>query len=158
MPDNRFSCNQPPVGKEMVCIETNRILDSCKDRDCFENVRVFLTDFGNEVIERTGSIRVKGASVAWVYIGIDPVAFNRGFYTVTIRFFVKICFEACIGPGKAQEFEGIAAVEKRVILYGGESNVNVFRSNPDACDYCAPLTPAGCSRNVPIAVVDAVVA
>jgi hypothetical protein len=27
-----------------VCVETNRILDSCRDQDCFENVRVFLTD------------------------------------------------------------------------------------------------------------------
>lgn len=155
MADTRFPCN-PPGGREMVCIETNRILDSCKDRDCFENIRVFLTDFGNEIIERTGSVRVKGANIAWVYVGIDPLAFNRGFYTVTIRFFVKICCEACVGPGRAQEFEGIAVAEKRVILYGSESNVSIFRSNPDACDYCSPLSPAGNPRNVPIAVIETV--
>ena len=155
MPENRFPCNSPGSGREMVCIETNRILDACKDRDCFENVRVFLTDYGNEIIERTASVRVKGANIAWVYIGIDPVAFNRGFYTVTIRFFVRICFEACLGHGKAQEFEGIAGVEKRVILYGSESNVSVFRSMPDS-DFCAPLTPAGCASGVPTAVVETV--
>ena len=32
MQDNRFSCG-PGIGKETVCIETNRILDSCRDRD-----------------------------------------------------------------------------------------------------------------------------
>ena len=157
MSENRYTCNSPGGGRETVCIETNRILDSCKDRDCFENVRVYLTDFGNSVIERTGTVRVKGASIAWVYIGIDPVAFNRGFYTVTVRFFVKICFEACLSGGRAQEFEGIAVVEKRVILYGGESCVNVFRSSPDASyDYCTPLAPAGGARNVPIAVIETV--
>ena len=30
MQDNRFSCG-PSVGKETVCIETNRILDSCRE-------------------------------------------------------------------------------------------------------------------------------
>ena len=157
MPENRFPCGSSGSGRETVCIETNRILDACKDRDCFENVRVFLTDFGSEIIEHTASVRVKGASIAWVYIGIDPVAFNRGFYTVTVRFFVKIAFEACLGHGKSQEFDGIAAVEKRVILYGSESAVSVFRSDPDAYDFCSPLAPAGCPRSVPIAVVDAVV-
>ena len=44
----------------------------------------------------------------------------------------------------AREFEGIAAVEKRVILYGSESNVSIFRSNPDAYDYCTP-----CPRRLP---------
>lgn len=157
MSENRYTGSSPGGGREMVCIETNRIYDSCKDRDCYENVRVYLTDFGNSVIERTSSVRVKGASIAWVYIGIDPVAFNRGFYTVTIRFFVKICFEACLGKGRAQEFEGIAVVEKRVILYGSESCVSVFRSNPDsAYDYCTPLMPAGHPQNVPIAVVETV--
>ena len=155
MPENRFPCNSPGNGREMFAVETNRILDACKDRDCFENVRVFLTDCGSEIIEHTASVRVKGASIAWVYIGIDPVAFNRGFYTVTIRFFVKICFEACLGHGKAQEFEGIAVVEKRVILYGSESTVSVFRSTADS-DFCSPLTPAGCASNVPTAVVETV--
>ena len=28
------------------------------------------------------------------YINIDPVRFNKGFYTVTIRFFVKLIFDA----------------------------------------------------------------
>lgn len=156
MSDNRFTGCPPGGGRETVCIETNRIFDSCKDRDCYENVRVYLTDFGNSIIERTGAIRVKSASIAWVYIGIDPVAFNRGFYTVTIRFFIKLCFEACLGNGRAQEFEGVAVVEKRVILYGGESCVNVFRSSSESSyDYCTPLLPAGHAQSVPIAVVEA---
>ncbi|MBQ7398775.1 MAG: hypothetical protein IJW09_08135 [Clostridia bacterium] len=157
MAENKFSCaSSPGSGREMVCIETNRILDSCRDRDCFENVRVFLTDFGNEILERTGSIRVKRATICWTSIHIDPVQFNRGFYSVNIRFYVKLEFEACVGGGRSQEFDGVAVLEKHVILYGSESNVNIFKSNPDASDFCAEPGPCGQSRNVPIAVVEVV--
>ena len=159
MAENKFSCSpscSPGSGREMVCIETNRVLDSCRDRDCFENVRVFLTDFGNDILERTGSIRVKCASIQWTSIHIDPVAFNRGFYSVNIRFYVKLDFEACVGGGRSQEFDGVAVLEKKVILYGSESNVNIFKSNPDSSDYCAEPSPCGQSRNVPIAVVEVV--
>ncbi len=158
MADNRFSCAQPGQSgqKEMVCIETNRILDSCRDRDCFEDVKVLLTDFGNDIIERTTNIRAKSACIAWTYIGIDPVRFNRGFYSVSIKFYIKINFEACVGGGRSQEFDGIAVVEKKVILYGSESNVSIYKSNPDASDYCSMPEPCAASRNVPIAIVEVV--
>lgn len=161
MAENRCSCSssggQMSGGaREMVCIETNRILDSCRDRDCFENVRVKLTDFGRDILDRSGNIRVKDACIAWTFITIDPVQFNRGFYQVLIRFYVKLTFEACVGTGRAQEFEGVAVVEKKVILYGSESNVSIFKSSADANDYCAVPEPCCPSRNVPTAVVEVV--
>ena len=161
MADNRCACGgggvAPSSGtREMICIETNRILDSCRDRDCFENVRVKLTDFGRDVLDRSGNIRVKDACIAWTYITIDPVQFNRGFYQVLIRFYVKLTFEACVGTGRAQEFEGVAVVEKKVILWGSESNVSIFKSSGDASDNCAVPEPCCATRNVPPAVAEVV--
>ena len=157
MPENRFPCgNMTSASRDMVSIETNRILDSCRDRDCYEDVRVFLTDIGNEIIEHTSSVRVKDSCIAWAYVGIDPVRFNRGFYTVTIRFYIKLTFEACVCAGRAQEFDGIAVVEKTVVLYGGESNVSVFKSNSGANDFCATPEPCCSTKNVPPAVVEVV--
>ena len=159
MGENRFPCgstNNQCSPRETVCIETNRILDSCRDRDCFEDAKVILTDFGNDIIERTTNVRAKDACIAWTYIGIEPVRFNRGFYSVVIKFYVKICFEACIGGGRSQEFDGIAVLEKRVILYGSESNVSVFKSSPDTSDYCAVPEPCCSTKNVPIAIVEVV--
>ncbi len=157
MAENRFPCAPSGSGRETVCIETNRVLDSCRDRDCYENVRVYLSDFGNDILERTGSIRAKCADIMWTNISVDPIQFNRGFYAVTIRLYVKIVFEACIGGGRSQELEGIAALEKRVILYGGECNVNIFRSDNTAADsFCALPEPNYGCRNVPTAVVETV--
>ncbi len=155
MQDNRFSCG-PGIGKETVCIETNRILDSCRDRDCFENVKVFLTDCGKEIIEHTSAVRVKHAYIKQANISLDPVQFNRGFYAINIRFFIKITFEACVGNGRSQEFDGVAVIEKKVILYGGECNANVFRSNGDFSDFCAYPEPCKKEVNVPTAVVETV--
>ena len=155
MPDNRFICSGP-TGKETVCIEANRVLDSCRDRDCFENVQVFLTAFGNEIIERTGNIRVKDSCISWSNITVDPIAFNKGFYSVNLRLYIRITFEACLAPGRIQEFDGVAVIDKNVVLFGGESNLNVFKSNGTS-GFCELPTEVCCTEgNVPTAVVEVV--
>ena len=155
MLDNKFcsASNQ----KENICIDTYRVLDSCRDKDCFENVRVYLTDFGEEIIDRTSVVRAKFAKIVSAYIDINDVPFNRGFYQLNIKMYVKIVFEACISQGNIQEFEGIAVVEKKVILYGSEGNVNVFKSEQNISGFCNPMPCEGNrSNNLPIAVLEAV--
>lgn len=156
MPDNRFGCLGSGTGRETVCIEANHVLDSCRDRDCYENVQVFLTCFGNEIIDRTGNIRVKNSCIAWSTITVDPIAFNKGFYSVNIRLYVRIVFEACLSPGRIQDFDGVAIIDKNVILFGGESNLNVFKSNGTS-GFCEIPTSLCCVEgNVPTAVVEVV--
>lgn len=157
MPDSRFgsNCSSSLSSRDVCCIETNRIYDSCRDRDCFENVRVSLSEYGNDIISRTGNIRAKDAYIAWTYIGLDRVRFNRGFYTVNIRYYIKLTFEACIGSNKPQEFEGIAAIDKKVVLFGGERHVNTFKSNPGEHSICEIPKCDNCSSALPTAVVEA---
>ena len=158
MAENKFSCVPGGTpGRETVCIDTSRVLDSCRDRDCFENARVYLSDFGNEVLERTSTIRAKSAKIVWTCIDINPIRFNRGFYSVNIRFYVKLVFEACICAGRSQEIEGVTVLEKRVILYGGESNVSVFKSHGVAGENFCGCTPAESDEeNEPTAIVEVV--
>ncbi len=158
MAENRF----PNLPRETVCIETNRVLDSCRDRDCFENVRVYLSDYGNEVLDRAGAIRAKNAEILWTNISIDPIAFNRGFYAVNIRFYVRVECEVCVGKGgghgghgQSQEIEGLAVLEKRVILYGGENGTTTFRSN-QSDSFCSFGNAGAGNRNTPTAVVEVV--
>jgi len=157
MPENRFPCGlNNQAGRDLVCIETNRILDSCRDRDCFENVRVLLTDYGCEIIEHTSSVRVRCSELVSANISIDSVRFNHGFYSVNIKFFVKLTFEACV-DGHPQEVDGVAVLEKSVVLFGGENQSKSFRSNEDSSnDYCAVPHPCACTKNLPTAVVDVV--
>lgn len=151
------SCNQPGI-KETVCIDTYRVLDSCRDKDCFENARVYLTSYGQEIIERTSNVRAKSAKVIWCYIDIENVPFNRGFYQLDIKIYVKVTCEACVCPGNIQEFEGVAVLEKKVILFGSEGSVSVFKSNPGSSGFCPrpSFNTNNNSSNLPIAVIETV--
>lgn len=155
MGENRFSV---PSGKDMVCVDTYRVLDSCRDKDCFEDVRVYLTERGQEILDHTSAVRVKNARVQWSNIDIGAMPFNRGFYQIAIRIFAKIECEACIAPGNIEEICGIAAVEKKVVLFGSEGNVNVFKSSGGDCGFCAVPGSGRCtaSTNLPIAVLETV--
>ncbi len=154
MSDNKNCFN--PSQKENICIDTYRVLDSCRDKDCFENVKVYLTDFGEEIIERTSVVRAKCAKIICAYIDINDVPFNRGFYQLNIKMYVKVVFEACICPGNIQEFEGLAVVEKKVILFGSEGNVNVFKSEYNDTGFCKNVCDTSNSTTQPIAVLETV--
>ena len=156
MQDNRNNC--PSSGQDargMVVIDTMRVLDSCKDRDCFEDARVYLTNYGQEVLSAAGNIRVKSADIVCAYVGVEEVPFNGGFYKVTVRYYVLLEIEACVGHGKSQCIKGIAAIEKDVVLYGGEGNLTSYASSPSS-GYCSMCTNSNTSTNAPIAVVETV--
>ena len=153
MADGRPCC----PSQEQVYIDTNRIMDSCRDKDCYEDVRVYLTDFGQEIIEQSGSVRAKSASVVGTNINVVPLAFNKGFYQVNIRMYIRCVCEACVCAGRPQEVEGLAIVDKSVILFGSEGSVKMFRSNPMCTDFCSSNphdTTSG--SNLPVAVLEVV--
>lgn len=160
MSDNRNGCFPRDRGVSQngcgVVIDTYQVFDSCRDRDCFEDTRVFLDELGQSIIEHTSQVRTKSAEICSSAITVEPVQLSRGFYRVTVRFYVKLELEACICPGKSQCFSGIAAVEKSVVLYGGEGSVHVFRSNATADSFCSVPCAGEMGNNLPVAVVETV--
>ena len=141
-------------GSGTVCIDTKRVLDSCRDRDCFEDTRVYLTCTGEEILANSSNVRTRTAKLLWAYVGVDEVPFNCGFYRITVRYYIEVEFEACIGVGRSQCFKGLAVLEKEVILYGGEGRAITFTSNPTN-NYCG-ICHIERGTNDPIAVVETV--
>ncbi len=137
-----------------VCINTDRIYDSCKDRDCIRDVRVYFTNSGQEIIERAINAKLKSAEVIWVYTTVEPVPFNRGSYAVDMKFFIKVTVEAFCGVSCPTEVEGLVTYDKKVILYGSEGNVKIFESTLyDSCERVAEIWQ---KNNLPKAVVEVV--
>lgn len=132
--------------REAVCIHTSKIFDSCKDKDCIEDLRVYPTHGSQNIIDAACSIRPQTARLLYADINVEEISFNRSCYTVDVTFFYKVTGEAF--PGQ-QSVTGLAIFEKRVILYGSEGNARVFSSK---------TRPRSCSdtRSMPIAVVEAV--
>ncbi len=156
MQENRNSrCVLGSEAQGTVCIDTKRVLDCCRDRDCFEDARVYLTSFGEQLISNATNIRTRSAKLIWAYVGVDPVPFNRGFYQVTVRYYIKVECEACLGIGKSQTCSGIAVLEKNVILYGGEGRVVSYSSSPYN-NYCNIGDIDTVATNDPVAVVETV--
>ena len=156
MPDTRNTSPYCSGNRDSVYIDTNRILDSCRDKDCFENVPVYLSECVGELIERASTVRTKCAKILCANIHVDSVPFNRGFYQIHITMYIKLTMEICACLGRPQEADGIAIVEKKVILYGGEGNVNIFRSEIGAQNFCGcDHTESPCT-NLPTAVFEVV--
>ena len=131
--------------REAVCIHTKKIFDSCRDKDCIEDLRVYPTVGSQAYIDAAFSVRPKSAELLYVEVSVEPITFNKGYYTVDVTYFYKINGETF--PG-ANPITGLAIFDKRVMLYGSGAGVKTFNSDP--CDY-------GCEADgLPTAVVESV--
>ena len=118
--------------REAVCIHTKKIFDSCKDKDCIEDLRVYPTRGGQEVLDRAVSVKAGSAELLYAYIDVEPVTFNKGFYTVDVRYFYRITADAFVGAARPVEITGLAVFDKRAILFGSEGSAKVFTSRVNA--------------------------
>ena len=139
--------------REAVCIHTKKIFDSCKDKDCIEDLRVYPTRGCQEVIDRAVSVKAGCAELLHAYIDVEPVTFNRGFYTVDVRYFYRITADAFVGAARPVEITGLAVFDKRVILFGSEGSAKVFTSTGKNCGSDVQGLPA---TTAPTAVVESV--
>ncbi len=157
MQENRntsFCQNNSSFNGGTVCIDTMRVLDGCRDRDCFEDVRVYLGACGEHMLANSTNVRTRSAKLLWAYVGVDDVPFNCGFYRISVRYYIEIEFESCMN-GKSQCFKGLVALEKDVILYGGEGRAYSYSSSPENT-YCSINDYNTCGNNDPTAIVETV--
>ena len=98
---------------------------------------------------------IKGgtAELLYVYTDVEPVSFNRGFYSVDLRFYYRVTLQVCTGTPRYTEVEGLCVFDKRCILFGSEGNAKIFSSDTvlDELD-----VPGRMRTNLPVAVVEAV--
>ena len=140
--------------KEAVCIDAKRVYDSCSDKDCLEDLRVYFNDDHQTIINNSVAVKCRGAELFNVFMDVEPVQFNRGFYSVDITFCFRVTLEAFDTPCcKPVIVSGVASFNKKVILFGSEGNVKIFSSefamNTDDDQEAA-------ASNLPKAVVEAV--
>ncbi len=120
--------------KEPVCIHTRKIYDCCRSKECIRDARVYLTRCSQEILERAINVRTKCVKLVWCYIDVEPIEFNRGFYSVDIKYFYDVTCEAFCGVGKPYELHGLAFFSKKVILFGSEGSVRIFSSDYIPCE------------------------
>jgi hypothetical protein len=98
-------------------------------------------------------VRAKSAKLLYVSIDVEEVTFNRGYYSVDIRYYYRVRGEAYTLVAKPVEISGLAVFDKRVILFGSEGNAKIFTSRTvlGGSDFAALEY-----NNLPTAIVEAV--
>ncbi|MCH5198594.1 MAG: hypothetical protein J1E34_06775 [Oscillospiraceae bacterium] len=124
--NDNSSCNRI---SEAVCVDTARVYDSCADKDCLSDLRVFFTGPAQAIIDRSSTVRCRSCEVLNVFSEIEKVPFSSGYYSVDATFFFMVALDAFSSPSAPpQTVYGLSVYSKKVILYGAEGSVKVFSS------------------------------
>ena len=82
--------------QQALAIHTKKITDSCRDKDCIEDLRVYLTTSSQEILDRCTSAKVRCADLLYTYIDVEPVAFDRNHYCIDLTFYYRILADATV--------------------------------------------------------------
>ena len=136
---------------QALSIHTRKITDSCRDKDCIEDLRVYLTRQSQTALEGAACAKVRCADLLSAYIDVEPVAFDRNHYCIDVTFYYRILADATNSCQRPCPLQGLAVFSKRAVLCGEDSCAHIFTSN----------TRLGCadgatkaSSNRPTAVVE----
>lgn len=143
--------------KDAVCVECDRIYDSCSDKDCLEDLQVFFTDEDQAIVDNAICVKAKSAELISCNLDVEAVAFNKGFFSVDITYFFSCKFLVTnSSTPRPVCLTGLCIYCKKVILFGSESNSKTFSSDDSIAspeveeDTCN----TGCETTLPSAVIN----
>jgi hypothetical protein len=147
--------------KEAVCVQVEKVYDSCGEKDCIENARVILKGrCANQILKKAINVKVRKAEVVDVYADIEEVPFKRGFYTVDIKFFIIVTLDffvpACGTTNGTRIItrKGLVLFDKKVVLFGSEGGVKIFKSHYVENGIDTPIRTRLQQDNLPISKVE----
>ena len=138
--------------KEAVCIDTNRVYDSVSDKNCLEDLQVTFPDDVQSIVNNCCSLKLKEVEVENVYMDVEPIPFNKGFYTVDITFFFQATFEAQMPGMSCVTITGVTTFTRKMILYGSEGNVKVFCSDQNGTNQNGGMPKVCLQVSAPVAL------
>lgn len=144
--------------REAVCIQTEKVYDQVKEKDCVEDARVYFKnpELAQQIINLAINVKIKEAEILDVYSNVEPIPFKRGFFTVDIKYFIRVTLEFFIPrrPFGVQivTVNGLVLFDKKVILFGSEGGVRIFKSKD--VDHIDLKHPRGVQDNLPTAKVE----
>jgi len=118
-----------PRLRETAGIQAARILDSCGDRDCLEDLQVFFPAREQEIVNSGAAVSARYAEAVRADSKIEPQSFRPGYYNVDITYYFLIHFSVSLTAGAPAEVAGHAYHQKRYTLFGGESGIKTFISS-----------------------------
>ena len=137
--------------RQAMSIHTRKITDACRDKDCIEDLRVYLTTGSQSILDSAANTRVRCAELITTDIDVAPVAFNRSHYCIDLTFYYRILADAMIGNNRPTMLYGLAVFTKRAVLCGEDSRAHIYRSTTRPGTFNGPSL---LQANHPTAVVE----
>ena len=119
----------PAELRQAMSVHTRKITDSCRDKDCIEDLRVYLTTGSQALLDSAAAAKVRSAELIYTGIDVEPVAFDRCHYCIDITFYYRILADTMVGVARPATLCGLAVFTKRAVLCGEESRAHIFRSD-----------------------------
>ena len=136
---------RPEDLRQGMSIHTRKITDSCRDKDCIEDLRVYLTAGSQAVLESAGNIRVRCAELLHTAMEVTPVVFDRSHYCIDVTFYYRILVDAVLSGGRPVTLYGLSVFSKKAVLCGEDSKSHIFRSDfgegTEQGTHCSPNNP-----------------
>ena len=132
MPDQTPACDLSGI-REAVCIHTKKVTDACRDKDCIEDLRVYLTRESQAILDRSNTARARCVELIHTDIRVEAVPYNNGFYTLDITFFYRVVADVTVGGTRPTTIYGLAVFSKRAMLFGGDGAAKVFTNHTQPC-------------------------
>ena len=139
--------------RQAMSIHTQKITDACRDKDCIEDLRVYLTTNSQAILDSATNARVRCAELITTYIDVEPVAFDGHHYCIDLTFYYRILADAIVSGSHPTTLQGLAVFNKRAVLCGEDSRAHIYRSNTRLGRFDGPST---LFANLPTAIVEAV--
>ena len=146
MPENTFDTADT---RQPVSIHTQQITDSCLDKDCIEDLRVYLTESSQTALDGATTARARCCELLFADVDVSPLNYKRGYHAVDITFYYRVIGDTILGGTRPTTITGFAVFAKRVVLCGGSSRAKIFTStDPVTC------SDAVLQSNLPVGIVE----
>ncbi len=110
-------------------VHTKKIHDACMDKDCVEDLRVYLTRSSQQNLDRATSAKARCAELLYAHPEVETLPYNRGRYAIDITFYYRIIGDAILCGTRPTTVYGLAVFTKRVVLCAGCSRAKIFTSD-----------------------------
>lgn len=121
-------CNPEDLSQAMS-IHTRKITDSCRDKDCIEDLRVYLTVSSQELLSTASGAKARSAELLYADIEVEPVAFDCNHYCIDVTFYYQILADATTETSRPASLYGLAIFSKRAVLCGEDNRAHIFSSD-----------------------------
>ena len=131
-------CLQPDLtsarlGRPAATLACLQVMDSCCERECFEDLQVFFDEKDQIIIDNSVLVKNPTAVLEAVNFEVEPIPLQPGCFAVDMAMRFRVSCDAFLArDDRPHRINGTTYVQKRDILFGGESSARVFSSDGES--------------------------